>query len=100
MELEKEFAKYVSYHKYETIAIALIKCEKEGIYNEWLLRDYRNCGLEGKKKAFYVAKDLYARQFNGEENLYNSVYEMCWGRMIYRVEDRKSLRIGVNYDED
>ena len=98
--LEQEFNEYQDHHKYEMITSALMMCEDEGIYEERLLNDYRESDLAGDDRAFFVADDLYDRLYRGEKELYNQVYEMCWKRICTRIDDQKSYRIGVNYDED
>ena len=98
--LEQEFSEYQDHHKYEMITSALMMCEDEGIYEERLLNDYRESDLAGDDRAFFVADDLYDRLYRGEKELYNQVYEMCWKRICTRIDDQKSYRIGVNYDED
>ena len=96
--LEREFAEYKEHHIYEMTVSALIMCEDEDIYNHPLLKDYVDLDLTGKEKAYYVADDLYCRTVNGDEKLYNKVYEMCWSRIVDRIDDKTSFRIGVNYD--
>lgn len=97
--LEQEFREYKEHHIYEMSVSALILCEKEGIYNHELLRDYRHLNLKGKEKAYYIIDDLFERAKHGEADLYYQVYEMCWKRVRNKVTDKSSIRIGVNYED-
>lgn len=97
LTLEQEFAKYRDLHKYEIIVACLIKCEKEGIYDEKLLKDYKESELSGKLRAFEVGDKLLARANRGEKKLYNRIYEICWNRLKYRINDKKAFRLSVDY---
>ena len=75
-------------------------CEEEGIYDSKLLSKYKKSDLKGDDKAFAIIDDLFDRASQGEEELYDQIYEMCWKKIRTRIDDKKSYRIGVNYDEE
>ena len=100
--LEQEFAEYKDHHMYEMSVSALIVFEDKGIYNHRLLKDYKDLDsdLKGDEKAYYVMDDLYNRAAHGEEELYNEVYEMCWKKIRNEIDNNRSYRIGVKYEND
>lgn len=87
-ELEKEFNKIVLDHKYIIISSSLIEFEKEGIYNSSLLREkYGDDKMseKGQDRAFKVTDDL---EENADRETYNKIYEMCWKRAKYKLQDK------------
>lgn len=96
--LEQEFAEYKDHHMYEMIISALLMCGNEGIFEDRLLEEYKDCDLTGKEKVYFIADDLYDNKEDNEEH-YKAVYEMCWNRIVNRINDNVSFRIGVNYED-
>ena len=96
--LEQEFREYKEHHMYEMSVTALIVFEDKGIYDHELLEDYKDLDLTGSRRAYYVMNDLHNKALEGENNLYEEVYEMCWERVRDQIDNNKSYRIGIKYD--
>ena len=97
--LEREFREYKEHHMYEMSVSALIVFEDRGIYNHPLLKDYKDLDLTGDEKAYYIIDDLYDRAAHGERKLYERVYEMCWKKIRNEIDNDKSYRIDVKYED-
>lgn len=96
--LEQEFAEYKGYHMYEMSVTALIMHGEDGLYNNDLLKGYKDLELTGREKAYYIIDDLYDKMQDGESDLYYQVYEMCWKSIEDEIAENKSFRINVNYE--
>ena len=92
--LEQEFTEAVKRHKYEMIAASLTVFEKDGIYNHPLLNDkYGTLEGNGVDKACEVTDDLKKRSQEGEDDLYDEIYQMCWDNIKYVIDDTKAYGI-------
>ena len=94
--LEKEFRKRVEVHKYEIIASALVLYEHEGIYNHYLLKkEYGDNVMQnnGYDRAFQVVEELQEKAINGEQELYDKIYNMCWRKINKVIRDDKAYNL-------
>ena len=91
--LEEEFADFRELHKCLIISSCLIACENEGIYESSLLNSYSHITEKGSERADIVLADLIDRSEDGEEELFNSVYQMCWDKIKNRISDKKSYHL-------
>ena len=96
--LEQEFAEYKGYHMYEMSVTALIMHGEDGLYNNDLLKDYKDLELTGREKAYYIIDDLYDKMQDSKSDLYYKVYEMCWKSIEDEIAENKSFRINVKYE--
>ena len=97
LSLEQEFAKRVKAHKTFIIMDAIISTG-ERIYNSKFFRTYKRMEVEPYKsdkysfdmyetKAMYVEDDLAERARNGEQVLYDDIYEYCWRKVRRTIND-------------
>ena len=89
--LEQEFEERKKSHKSFIIMNALVRTGDK-IYNNRLFKDYKNSEVEPYKdeehsfnvvetKALYVEENLSTRAENGEQELYDKIYEYCWKKV-------------------
>lgn len=95
--LEEEFFARVKEHKTYIIMEALSRSKSGSIYNAKLLKEFKKVeptpieGYEGEfssstLKAYHVEEELKDRAKNGEQELYDEVYELCW-KKVYKYQD-------------
>lgn len=102
VSMEQEFEKIKLEHKRQTIMTVLIKFFDEGIYNHKYFKKYKNMEvtfIEGHEqefnfiqtKAFRVEEDIEERTANGEDDLFDKVYEMCWKKLRDVISEDKTF---------
>ena len=90
--LEEEFSTRVKEHKTYIIMEALARSKNGSIYNATILQEFKKVkptpieGCEGEftrptLKAYHVEEELKDRAKNGEQELYDKVYELCWKKV-------------------
>ena len=104
--LEKEFSIRVKEHKTYIIMEALARSKNGNIYNSELLKEFKKvkptpiegCESEFSRptlKAYHVEEELKDRAENGEQELYNQIYEFCWKKVCKYQDEGTPEQYGL-----